>query len=132
MLEPASAPPPDVFFADPGLASAIGAANAATDPSGGWVTPVDYTKYDNAQGGVYTSIFGSPGIVVPQISPTSEWMWWEIPGTGGGDAPFYPDTNQDEYLLFRLPATAVPEPASTSLFVAAGVGILAKRRRKNT
>jgi hypothetical protein len=129
---PANASPPDVYFGDPGIASDIAAANAATDPSGGWVTPTDYTTFDNAQGGVYHSINGPPGIDVPQIAPTSEWMWYQIPGTGGGNSPFAPGMNEDEYLIFRLPATAVPEPASTSLFVAAGVGFLAKRRRKNT
>ncbi|MGD0769489.1 MAG: PEP-CTERM sorting domain-containing protein [Tepidisphaeraceae bacterium] len=130
MLLPASAPPPDVYFSDPGLANAIAAANSATDPSGGWVTPTDYTTYDNAQGGVYTDVYGSPGIVVPQISPTSQWMWYEIPGTGGGDAPFYPDVNDNEYLLFRMPATAVPEPASAGLIMASGIGVLGMRRRK--
>jgi hypothetical protein len=128
---PANASPPDVFFGDPGMASTIAAANAATDPSGGWVTPTDYTTYDNAQGGVYTSINGTPGIVVPQISPTSEWMWYEIPGTGGGDAPFAPGMNEDEYLIFRLPVTAtVPEPASASLILTSGIGLLGMRRRR--
>jgi hypothetical protein len=130
MTIPANASPPDVYFGDPGMASAIAAANSATDPSGGWVTPSVYTTYDNAQGGVYHSINGPPGIDVPQIAPTSEWMWYEIPGTGGGNAPFAPGANEDEYLIFRLPATAVPEPASTGLFMASGIGMLARRRRK--
>ena len=130
MSLPASAPPPAVYFGDPGMASAIAAANNSTDPSGGWVTPTDYATYDNAQGGVYTSINGSPGIVVPQIAPTSEWMWYEIPGTGGGDVPFAPGLNEDEYLIFRIPATAVPEPASSGLILASGIGMLAMRRRK--
>ena len=127
---PANASPPDVYFSDPGLASAIAAANSATDPSGGWVTPTDYTTYDNAQGGVYHSINGPPGIVVPQIAPNSEWMWYQIPGTGGGNSPFAPGMNEDEYLIFRLPATAVPEPASAGLIMASGVGMLGMRRRK--
>jgi hypothetical protein len=132
MSLPASASPPDVYFGDPGLASAIAAANNSTDPSGGWVTPMDYTTYDNAQGGVYTSINGSPGIVVPQIAPASEWMWYEIPGSGGGDAPFAPGMNEDEYLIFRLPtdSTTVPEPASAGVILSSGVGMLALRRRK--
>jgi hypothetical protein len=127
---PPTASPPDVYFGDPGLASTIAAANNSTDPSGGWVTPTDYTTYDNAQGGVYTALFGSPGIVVPQIAPTSQWMWYEIPGTGGVDAPFAPGMNEDEYLIFRLPASAVPEPAPGNLILASGVGILGMRRRK--
>jgi hypothetical protein len=130
MSLPASASPPDVFFGDPGMANAIAAANNSTDPSGGWVTPTDYTKYDNAQGGVYTSINGPPGVVVPQIAGTSEWMWYEIPGTGGGDVPFAPGLNEDEYLIFRLPVTAVPEPASTGVMVAGGAALLAMRRRR--
>jgi hypothetical protein len=129
---PPTAPPPAVYFGDPGMASTIAAANNSTDPSGGWVTPTDYTPFDNAQGGVYTSLFGSPGIVVPQIAPASEWMWYEIPGAGGGNAPFAPGMNEDEYLIFRLPATAVPEPASTSLIVALGIGMLGMRRRRKT
>jgi len=132
MTLPANASPPDVYFGDPGLASAIAAANNSTDPSGGWVTPSVYTTYDNAQGGVYTALSGPPGIVVPQIAPTSEWMWYEIPGTGGGNAPFAPGMNEDEYLLFRMPATAVPEPASASVIVASGIGMLGMRRRKTT
>jgi hypothetical protein len=130
MAIPTGSSPPDVYFGDPGLAGAIAAANNSTDPSGGWVTPTDYTLYDNAGGGVYHDINGAPGIVVPQIAPTSEWMWYEIPGTGGGDAPFAPGLNEDEYLIFRLPATAVPEPASAGLLVASGVGMLGMRRRK--
>lgn len=129
MTIPASSPPPDVYFGDTNLVSAIAAANAATDPSGGWVTPTDYTTYDNAQGGVYRSQFGPPGIVVPLISPTSEWMWYLMPGTGGGDLPFAPGTNEDEYLIFRLPA-AVPEPGTAGLMTAWAVGTLAIRRRK--
>ena len=117
--------------ATPALASAIAAANNSTDPSGGWVTPTDYTTYDNAQGGVYTALFGPPGIVVPQIAPASEWMWYEIPGAGGGNAPFAPGMNEDEYLIFRLPATAVPEPASAGLIMASGIGMLGMRRRKD-
>lgn len=127
-----NASPPDVYFADPGLASAIAAANNSTDPSGGWVTPSVYTTYDNAQGGVYTALFGPPGIDVPQIAPTSEWMWYNAPGVGVGDpdAPFAPGLNEDEYLIFRLPAPTVPEPASTGLMMASGIGMLARRRRK--
>jgi hypothetical protein len=104
--------------------------NAGTDPSHGWVTPTDYTTFDNAQGGVYRSLNGPPGIVVPQISPTSEWMWYQIPGGGGGNSPFAPGMNEDEYLIFRLPASIAPEPASAGLMVACAVGRLGVRRRR--
>ncbi len=89
-----------------------------------WITPTSTPGYDNGSSPLPWG--GRPG-----IPASAEWIWHD---TGGVSAWPYPDPfggfNHDEFLVFRVPGVAVPEPTSAAL-VLCGIAVLLRCRRKS-
>ena len=105
------------------MTTEILAANAGSNPSGGWVTPTA-SPLRNADGGIHSVTIGS-------IDDDAYWMWYESGmDTTSPNSPFtvpYVGFNHDEFLIFRVPVTA-PEPATMSLLALGGLAMLRRRR----
>ncbi|NUQ68931.1 MAG: hypothetical protein HUU18_11725 [Phycisphaerales bacterium] len=84
-----------------------------------WVTPAEYTNWDNRVAGNITTWGHRSG-----ISTAAEWIWHLQPGTGGN--PFSPGANHGEFLVFRV--QGIPAPGSAALLGLGG--LLAMRRRR--
>ncbi|HTQ39471.1 MAG TPA: PEP-CTERM sorting domain-containing protein [Pirellulales bacterium] len=108
------------------LTTQIQLANASTNTSNGWVAPAVYS-IDNGGGGPYGVTVGSG------MGNASQWMWWNGPTPyTNPDNAFTDGQDHGEYLIFRLPVTAVPEPSTIVLLGLGTIGIGAKlwRRRR--
>ncbi len=103
-------------------------ANAGTNPSLGWVTPTA-SSLTNVAGGIHA-------VTISGIDDNARWMWYDNGlDTTSLNPPFTvpitpPGFNHDEFLIFRIPVT-VPEPASMSLLLLGGIGLVARRKRRS-
>ncbi len=114
------------------LTQAIQTANSTfgspTQEPSPWVVPAAYSL-DNALGGPY-----NPSSVVPGIAGAAQWLWFND-GTypaSATDNLFTDGLDHGEYLIFRLPVTATPEPSSCVLFISGSIFAalaMLKRRR---
>lgn len=90
----------------------------AVSNSGVWITPAEFTNWDNRTTGNITTWGHRAG-----IDPKAEWIWNDARGTGN---PLQGGYNHDEFLIFRVPG--VPAPATAGLLGLAG--LTATRRRR--
>ncbi|HED52936.1 MAG TPA: hypothetical protein ENJ00_01885 [Phycisphaerales bacterium] len=82
-----------------------------------WVTPAEWTDWDNRAVGNVTQWGHRVG-----IDESAQWIW---NNTGTGN-PFSPGANHDEFLIFRVPGVPTPSGAT----VLAISGLMAMRRRR--
>jgi hypothetical protein len=90
----------------------------AASNSSVWITPAEFTNWDNRVTGNITTWGHNPG-----IDPSAEWIWNNV--TGGN--PFNPGWNHDEFLIFRV--RGVPAPGSLALLGLGGLAAVRRRRR---
>ncbi len=87
-----------------------------------WITPTSTPGYDNGSSPLPWG--GRPG-----IPASAEWIWHD---TGIGTSVPYPAPfdgfNHDEFLVFRVPGVAVPEPTSAALALIGMVAVLRRKR----
>ena len=89
-----------------------------------WVDPVSAPGYDNGSGPLPWG--GRPG-----IPAASEWIWHDT-GVGPG-APYpapFTGFNHDEFLIFRVPGVAVPEPTCAALVLLGFAAVLLCNRNR--
>ncbi len=92
-----------------------------------WITPTSVPGYDNGSS-------PSPWGTRSGISASAEWIWYD---SGLDTTPTYPypapfsGFNHAEFLVFRVPGVAVPEPATGALSLCgvAALALVARRRR---
>lgn len=90
-----------------------------------WIDPTSAPGYDNGS---------SPlpwGTTFAGIPASAEWIWHD---TGVGTSTPYPAPfdgfNHDEFLVFRVPGVAVPEPSSLLLSAIGVIGLFRRGRRE--
>lgn len=88
-----------------------------------WVDPVSVSGYDNS-----SSPF--PWGNRSGIPASAEWIWHDTGNDAGGfiPAPFR-GFDHDEFLVFRVPGVAIPEPASMFLGLLGSICFSVRRRR---
>jgi hypothetical protein len=116
----------------------LGSAAPMPNPSGGWVTPAVFLSADNAAGGIYHNQVVVPGGMplgtaakVADIDGRARWMWHDSNPNDANDA-FTVGADHGEFLIFRIPVTAVgsvPEPSTgvAGLLLALFAGVARRR-----
>jgi len=88
------------------LASWIRDCNAGSTPSAGWVkpgTPPDVVAIGSANDGTFPP--GNPwcnGSPCDGIPESAQWIWYDSGKCAGAHAPFVPECDHYEILIFRL------------------------------
>lgn len=107
------------------MTTEIGRANAGTNASLGWVTPtLGWTNVTGSQYGGSNNPWGQRAV----IDKAAMWSWYNTGLDARPTAPFA-GYNHAEFLIYRIPGDAVPEPA-TMVALAMGIGGLVARRRR--
>jgi hypothetical protein len=115
-----SASPPPSLAA---LTTEILNANAATNPSLGWVIPTA-SPLTNGAGGIH-------GVTIAGVDSAARWMWYDngLDTSVGTPPPPFLGFNHDEYLIYRIPVTA-PEPATATMTLLGGLAMIRRLRKK--
>ncbi|MEQ9617126.1 MAG: hypothetical protein RLN60_03730 [Phycisphaerales bacterium] len=138
--------PGDTITNSPGdialLNSQIAIANANAGGAGtsvGWVNEAGLLPDGSAGSGAL--VFGDandglpggthPFGVINGVDSSAQWMWYnESPGTIANPfsaGPEGPD-GHNEFLIFRIPVSAVPTPGTASALLIGGAGMVRRRR----
>ncbi len=90
-----------------------------------WVTPDSAPNY-------YNSDNPAPWSTRPGLPGNAEWIWHNAGTVPSGPYPApFNGGNEDEFLVFRIPGAAVPEPSTWALLLCGGsIALLARLRRR--
>ncbi|MGB9626101.1 MAG: hypothetical protein ACPMAQ_14700 [Phycisphaerae bacterium] len=107
----------------------VDAAIAYATTNNLWVAPSTAPGYDNDPS-TPTTPYAYPwgSLVLPNIPSSAQWIWYDSGNsTPGPFAVPINGFNHDEFLVFRVPGTATPEPASLLLAALGGLPFLRRR-----
>ena len=100
-----------------------------------WVAPTSVPGYDNDMSTPIAPYDWEWGWTFPNIESTASWIWYDS-GNDPSTSTAYPyrakpfhGFNHDEFLVFRVAGSAVPEPATIGL-LSLGALILQRRKQK--